>query len=107
LSYIFCSDAYLLSINQQYLQHDYFTDIITFSHQEAGKISGDLYISVERVLENSSLYNGSYIDELHRVMVHGVLHLCGYGDKSPAEEKKMRETEDFYLKQRSNKLLGV
>ena len=98
LTYIFCSDSYLLGINIEYLRHDTLTDIITFntSENEAG-ISGDIYISIERVSENAAKYQVSFAEELHRVMVHGLLQLLGYKDKSAEEKKIMREKEFAYL----------
>jgi probable rRNA maturation factor len=102
LSYIFCSDAYLLQINQQYLQHDTYTDIITFDNSEQeGKIVGDIFISVDRIRENAAKFNVSEITELHRVMIHGVLHLLGYKDKSTASKEKMTQKEDQYLSART------
>lgn len=98
ITLIFCSDEYLLNINQSYLQHDYYTDIITFDYSEDEFISGDLYISVDRVAENAEINNVSFSNELNRVVVHGVLHLCGYKDKSEEEEKVMRKKEDDALK---------
>lgn len=97
LSIILCSDNYLLKINKQYLKHDYYTDIITFDYVEDNRISGDLFISIERIKENSVEYNTTLIKELYRVMFHGVLHLIGYNDKNAEEKKVMREKEDFYL----------
>lgn len=99
LSYIFCSDEYLLSINQQYLQHDYYTDIITFNLAENSTepVVGDIYISVDRVKENAQLQNVSFREELHRVIFHGALHLCGYKDKTPSQIKTMRFKENQYL----------
>lgn len=98
LNYIFCSDAYLLEINQTYLKHDTFTDIITFDNSEfENEIIGDIYISVERVKENSQKLQLQFEQELHRVMIHGLLHLCGYKDKKPAEKQKMTEMEDKSL----------
>jgi len=98
LSFIFCTDEFLLKINQNYLQHDYFTDIITFDlSNEINKISGELYISIERVKDNSKDLSVNFLEELNRVMIHGILHLCGYGDKKDSEIKRMREKEDFYL----------
>jgi rRNA maturation RNase YbeY len=101
LSFIFCSDNYLLQINQQYLNHDTFTDIITFDNSEdEGLVLGDIFISVERVRENASQFNITETDEMHRVIIHGVLHLLGYKDKTVADKKKMTLKEDFYLQQR-------
>ncbi|MFD2863497.1 rRNA maturation RNase YbeY [Mucilaginibacter antarcticus] len=101
LSYIFCSDAYLLRINQQYLNHDTFTDIVTFDNSEEEMIiTGDIFISVPRTQENAEKFKVSTIDELHRVLIHGALHLLGYKDKRPADKKKMTEKEDYYLAKR-------
>lgn len=98
LNYIFCSDAYLHKINVEYLNHDTFTDIVTFHYsQTPGIVEGDLYISIDRVKENAKTQNSSFFDELHRVIVHGVLHICGYGDKTPAEKVIMRKKEDEAL----------
>ena len=94
---IFCSDEYLLKLNIEYLQHDYYTDIISFDYCEDDKILGDLFISKDRVLENSIDNNVSFVFELQRVIVHGVLHLCGYKDKTDEEAALMRSKEDFYL----------
>ena len=94
---IFCSDPYILDINLKYLQHDYFTDIITFDYCEGEKISGDLFISIDSVRENAVFYGTEFEDELNRVMVHGVLHLIGYDDHTKAEQKTMREKENYYL----------
>lgn len=95
---IFCSDAYLLDVNQKYLQHDYYTDIITFDYCEGSLLSGDLFISVDSVRDNAGHYGAaSFDEELNRVMVHGVLHLIGYDDHSPEDQKTMREKENFYL----------
>lgn len=97
LTVILCSDKYLLKINIEYLQHNYFTDIITFNYVDENVISGDLFISIERVKENSAEFNTSLIKELYRVMFHGVLHLIGYNDKTADEKIVMREKEDLYL----------
>jgi len=98
LNYIFCSDQYLLEINKEYLNHNTYTDIITFDNsEEAGLLSGDIFISIERVKENANQLKSSFIDELNRVMIHGVLHLIGYKDKSIQEKKLMRKREDAYL----------
>jgi rRNA maturation RNase YbeY len=103
LDFIFCSDDYLLNINQQFLAHDTFTDIITFDYSEPSKstskaIVGEIYISIERVKENAKTFKTSYLNELHRVMIHGVLHLCGFKDKKAAEQVEMRAQEDVALK---------
>lgn len=98
LNYIFCSDSYLLQINRQYLNHDTYTDIITFDHSEEERsIAGDIFISIDRIRENAAKFNVAVPDELHRVMIHGALHLLGYGDQKPVEKKRMTEKEDFYL----------
>jgi len=98
LSYIFCSDQYLLDINRQFLQHDFYTDIITFPLSDPGQpISGEIYISVDRVRDNAGEFGSSIQRELLRVIFHGALHLCGYKDKSPRDEKLMRKMEDKYL----------
>ena len=97
ISIIFVSDQYLLEMNQKYLNHDYFTDIITFDYCEHNIISGDLFISVDRVKENADSFNVDELTEIHRVMIHGVLHLCGYKDKTEEEEKNMRLLENKYL----------
>jgi probable rRNA maturation factor len=99
LDYIFCSDEYLLKINQEHLQHDYYTDIITFPYHEEGakNIYGDLYISVDRVRENAGDAGISFIDEMHRVAIHGVLHLVGLSDKNAAAEIEMRKAENVAL----------
>jgi probable rRNA maturation factor len=98
VSVIFCSDDYLLKINEQYLNHNYYTDIVTFDYVENSVISGDLFISVDRVEENASQLGVTFDEELYRVIFHGILHLCGYNDKTIAEKEMMREKEDFYLK---------
>ena len=101
LTYIFCSDDYLLQINRQYLNHDTYTDIITFDNSETDKlIVGDIFISIERIRENALKFNTAEADELHRVIIHGALHLLGYKDKTAIAKKKMTEKEDFYLNKR-------
>ncbi len=97
LSVIFCNDEYLKTINIKYLNHDYYTDIITFDYSEKDTISGDLFISIDRVIENAKLNNVHFINELYRVIIHGVLHLCGYNDKTVKEKKEIREKENFFL----------
>ena len=100
INYIFCTDSYLLSLNQEYLNHDTFTDIITFNNSEKGEsgvISGDIYISIERVTENASRYKVPFDAELHRVIIHGVLHLLGYQDKKTTDKELMRKKEEAYL----------
>ena len=97
ISFNFCTDNYLLKINKQYLQHNYFTDIITFDMCEGRVISGDIYISWDRVKENAKTENTLFHVELQRVIIHGVLHLCGYKDKSAKDQKQMRDKENYYL----------
>ncbi|CAN5301929.1 rRNA maturation RNase YbeY [soil metagenome] len=102
LNYIFCSDQYLLQINQQYLKHDTYTDIVTFDNSSVEKvIIGDIFISIDRIRENADSLKFAETDELHRVIIHGALHLAGYKDKTPADKKKMTLKEDFYLNKRS------
>lgn len=98
ISYVFCSDEYLLSMNNKYLKHDTLTDIITFDYSENEKLSGDIFISIERVIENSKSFEVSIHEELGRVMAHGVLHLSGYKDKKQEDKKLMRSKEDYYLR---------
>lgn len=98
LDYIFCSDEYMLELNQAYLKHDDLTDIITFDlSDQPGRIKGEIYISVERVLDNSLIFNSSFQNELARVVFHGALHLCGYKDKNKMQQAEIREKEDYYL----------
>lgn len=97
ISIIFCSDDYILDINKRFLSHDYFTDIITFNYCEGDKVSGDLFISVDTVKANADTYGDGFEREIHRVMVHGVLHLIGYDDHTDAQQKEMRAKEDYYL----------
>ena len=97
LSFIFCDDMELLNKNSKYLNHDTLTDILTFDYSENNNISGDIYISIDRVKENAKTYKVTFENELDRVMIHGVLHLLGYNDKSKKDQKAMREKEDFYL----------
>jgi rRNA maturation RNase YbeY len=97
ISIVLCSDKYLLEINIEYLKHNYYTDIITFNYVEGNLISGDLFISVDRVKENSIVFNTCLIKELYRVIFHGILHLIGYNDKTEEEKKIMRTKEDLYL----------
>ncbi len=98
INYIFCEDDYLLEINQQYLNHDELTDIISFDYSIGNELHGDIFISIERVRENALDFNVSFDDELKRVMVHGVLHYCGYKDKSEQDEKLMRDKEEEKMK---------
>ncbi|OAQ38381.1 rRNA maturation factor [Pedobacter psychrophilus] len=98
INFIFCSDQYLLKINQQYLHHDTFTDIITFDNSEIKKqIESDIFISIERVKENAKSYKVKLYTELHRIMIHGTLHLLGYKDKSPKQKELMTAKENSYL----------
>jgi probable rRNA maturation factor len=99
LTYVFCSDEYLLDINKQFLQHDYYTDIITFDLSSIKEqIEGDIYISIDRVKDNAEQLCTTLKQELHRVIFHGILHLCGHKDKKPVDKKKMRALEEKYLK---------
>ena len=98
LNFIFCSDKYLLKINKKYLQHDYYTDVITFDlSQNKKEITGEIYISVDRIKENASVYNKTFREELSTVIIHGALHLCGYNDKTSKDIKRIRRAENFYL----------
>src|ERR1035437_534645 len=97
IDYILCSDNFLLKINQEYLKHDDFTDVITFDYTEGDRVSGDIFISVERILDNSIQLKTTPEEELHRVMIHGVMHLCGYKDKQPKERANMTKKENQYL----------
>lgn len=98
ITVVFCNDNYLLEINRKYLNHDHFTDIITFNYNVGKKISGDLLISLDRIRENAELYNKSFENELYRVIFHGILHLIGYDDKDEEMKKVMREKENDYLR---------
>lgn len=100
INIIFCSDNYILDVNMRYLQHDYFTDIITFDYCEKNVLSGDLFISIDSVRENSVFYGTDFKDELNRVMVHGLLHLIGYDDHTPEDINMMRSKENYYLEVR-------
>lgn len=97
INYIFCDDEYLLKVNQDYLQHDYYTDIITFDYVKGKTISGEIFVSLQRISDNASTLSKNYEEELRRVLAHGILHLCGYKDKTEEEEQLMRSTEDFYI----------
>ena len=94
ISYVFCDDDYLLELNQNYLQHDTLTDIISFDYTVGNELNGDIFISVERVRENAEIFNQTFDNELLRVMIHGVLHYCGYKDKSAADEQLTRSKEN-------------
>lgn len=97
INYIFCDDEYLLQINIDYLQHDYYTDVIGFQYSEGTELSGDIYISIDRIKDNAIEQKVSFEKELSRVMIHGILHFMNYKDKTPAEAEKMRKAEDKYI----------
>lgn len=97
VAYMFCSDEKILEVNNQYLQHDYYTDIITFDYSEGDTISGDIFISVDTVRSNAEQYNTSYEEEIRRIIIHGILHLCGINDKSEQERKNMTDCENKAL----------
>jgi rRNA maturation RNase YbeY len=99
ITIVFCTDDYLLEINKTYLNHDFYTDIITFDYSENDLVSGDLFITIDRVKDNAESFSVSFDNELKRVIYHGVLHLCGYKDKTENDEKEMREKENFYMNQ--------
>ena len=98
ITFIFCSDEYLLEVNKKYLNHDYYTDIITFDYVENKVISGDIFISIDRVKENALEFGTNFNNEIQRILVHGVLHLMGYKDKAKKDKILMTEMEDIYLK---------
>ncbi len=95
--FYFCSDVYLHSINMEFLDHDTYTDIITFDYNLGKQVHGEIYISVDRVEENANTYQCAFKEELHRVMIHGVLHLCGFKDKTKEDKERMRSKETYYL----------
>ena len=97
LTYVFCSDEHLLNMNKEHLNHNYYTDIITFNYTVEKQISGDFFISIDRVDENANQQNNKFTDELHRVLIHGVLHLVGYNDKTDLQQAEMTSKEDYYL----------
>lgn len=97
IAYIFCSDDCILKINREYLQHDYYTDIITFDYSEGNSISGDMFISLDTVKSNAKKFGESFEKELYRVIIHGILHLCGQGDKTPEQQAEMTRKEDLAL----------
>ncbi|MCW8980326.1 rRNA maturation RNase YbeY [Altibacter sp.] len=101
ISFVFCDDSYLLRLNLEYLDHDTLTDIISFDYSFGKQLHGEIYISVERVRENATQYSDSFVDELHRVMIHGILHLCGYKDKTKPQQEKMRARETEALVSRT------
>jgi probable rRNA maturation factor len=99
INYIFCNDEYLHTINVEYLEHDTLTDIITFDNSEEDQlIEGDIFVSIERIIDNTQDFNTTFEQEFKRVIVHGVLHLCGYFDKTDEDEKQMRDKEDYYIR---------
>ena len=100
ISYLFCTDDKILEVNRQYLQHDFYTDIITFDYTEGDRISGDIFISLDTVLSNSIQYNADFEEELYRVIIHGILHLCGLNDKSETEQQQMKAAEEEALRMR-------
>jgi len=101
ISIILCSDDYLLEVNRKHLNHDYYTDVITFDYSESPHVSGDIFISIDRVQENAGSFGVEMVDELHRIIVHGILHLLGYTDKTSSSKEEMTSKEDFYLSLRS------
>ena len=104
LNIILCSDDYLYEMNVDFLQHDAFTDIITFDYSDEDIVSGDLFISINRIKENAKKFSITIKEELHRVIIHGVLHLCGHGDKKTSEKEKMTSKENYYLAEMPYKL---
>lgn len=94
INYIFCDDEYILEINKQYLDHDYYTDIISFDYSVGNELNGDIFVSIDRVKENATDFNTTFVEELKRVIIHGILHYCGYKDKSNEDEALMRSKED-------------
>ena len=98
INYIFCNDEYLHKLNVEFLDHDTLTDIISFDYTVGKELHGDIFISIERVIDNANDLDVDFVDELHRVMIHGILHYCGYKDKSREEKNIMRDKEDYYLK---------
>jgi len=101
ISYIFCDDEYLLKLNQDFLEHDTLTDIISFDYSLGKQVHGEIYISIERVVDNANKFKTEFQEELHRVMIHGILHYCGYKDKTAEEKRTMRAAEDKALQQRA------
>ena len=97
INYIFCDDEHLLQVNRDFLQHDYYTDIITFDYVKGKTISGDIFVSLPRISDNASTLSKNPEEEFRRVLAHGILHLCGYKDKTEYEQREMRSKEDFYL----------
>lgn len=102
ITYIFCDDNRILEVNRQFLQHDYYTDVITFDYTTPGRVSGDIYLSLETIRSNAEMVGVDYIDEVHRILVHGLLHLTGQGDKTPETKAVMTEKEDKALAMLAN-----
>ena len=100
INYIFCDDEYLLQVNREYLKHDYYTDVITFDYVKGKTISGDIFVSLPRIFDNAETLSKDFESEFFRVLAHGVLHLCGYKDKTDEEIAEMRSKEDYYLNNR-------
>ncbi|WP_332033370.1 rRNA maturation RNase YbeY [Kaistella sp.] len=100
INYIFCDDEYLLQVNREYLKHDYYTDVITFDYVKGKTISGDIFVSLPRIFDNAQTLSKDFESEFFRVLAHGVLHLCGYMDKTDEEIAEMRSKEDYYLNKR-------
>ena len=100
INYIFCDDEYLLQVNREYLKHDYYTDVITFDYVKGKTISGDIFVSLPRIFDNAQTLSKDFESEFFRVLAHGVLHLCGYKDKTDEEIAEMRSKEDYYLNKR-------
>ena len=100
INYIFCDDEYLLQVNKEYLHHDYYTDIITFDYVKGKTISGDIFVSLPRIFDNAETLSKDFESEFFRVLAHGILHLCGYKDKTDEEISEMRNKEDYYLNKR-------
>ena len=100
INYIFCDDEYLLQVNREYLKHDYYTDVITFDYVKGKTISGDIFVSLQRIFDNAQTLSKDFESEFFRVLAHGLLHICGYKDKTEEEIAEMRSKEDYYLNKR-------
>ena len=98
IAYIFCSDEYIIDVNRKFLNHDYYTDVITFDYSEGKKISGDIFISLDTVKTNAEAFNQDYYNELERIIIHGILRLCGFKDKEPNDKEEMTYQEDEAIK---------
>lgn len=107
INVIFCNDDYLLKMNIDYLKHNAFTDIITFDYSDPVTVAGDLFISIDRVKENAKIFKKNITEELHRVIIHGILHLCGYSDKTKNEKESMTNKENYYLWRRPDELVNL